>query len=124
MPKLAAFGVPAKRWSTRSDLLSLLEQAKTYLDEAPNGASITDAARAAHLSPYHFAHRFRETFQVSPAQYHRDALVRRAKTLLVTSSASEVAFALGYQSVSAFGRAFKKAVGVTPGAWRGTQSEA
>lgn len=120
MPKpcpaaLAAFGVPAKRWETRTDLLSMLERAKAFLDTAPNGTSISDAAGIANLSPYHFAHRFRETYGVSPATYHRGAVLARARLLLTDSSVSEVADTLGYLSVSAFVRAFRRAYKVTPG---------
>jgi len=126
MPKpcpaaLAAFGVPAKKWVTRTDLLSLLEEARDFLDSAPNGTSMEVAASRACLSPFHFAHRFCQTFGVSPATYHRASLMRRAKLLLKDHSVSWVATELGFQSASAFGRSFRRSVGISPGRWKETQ---
>jgi len=40
-----------------------------------------------------------------------------------TMSVAQVAPAVGYQSESAFNRAFKRQVGRTPGAWRRTEPQ-
>ncbi|HZE89067.1 MAG TPA: AraC family transcriptional regulator, partial [Verrucomicrobiae bacterium] len=55
-----------------------------------------------------------------PMQYLSQWRMQVAARLLrdTKSKVLEVAFAVGYESEAAFSRAFKRAVGVAPGAWR------
>lgn len=111
---LGAFGVPARRWSTRADVFAMLEKARAFLESAPQGVRLQDAAAIAGLSPYHFARTFRDTYGASPAAYHRSLLVARAGQLLQHLSVGEVATELGYQSVSAFSRMYRSSTGAAP----------
>ena len=66
-----------------------------------------------------FAERFTAYVQVPPMQYlTRWRLQRAARLLEEGRTASQAATAVGYQSEAAFHRAFKRLVGVPPGAWR------
>ncbi len=111
---LGAFGVPARRWSTRADVYSMLEKARDFLDSAPQGVRLRDVATIAGMSAYHFARTFNETYGASPAAYHRERLVLRAGQLLRDMSVGEVAVELGYRSASAFTRMYRAATGTTP----------
>jgi len=83
------------------------------------GQEITLEALAAlvHLSPYHFARKFKAATGLPPYQYVLQCRVERAKTLLTAGrhSISEVAQAVGFASQSHLTRHIKAAFGVTPG---------
>jgi AraC-like DNA-binding protein len=61
---------------------------------------------------------------LSLADCLRDARLNRGKMLLADRSrpVDEVAWLCGYSDASAFGKAFRRAFGMTPGEWRGAAS--
>ena len=67
-----------------------------------------------------FADRFTAYVQVPPMQYLARWRLQLAARMLEGGAltVSQVAAAVGYQSEAAFNRAFKRLVGVPPGAWR------
>ena len=77
------------------------------------------AARA-HLSRFHFDRVVTAVSGETPARLRRRILLERAAFRLVTSRASvlEIAIEAGYSSNEAFTRAFRRAYGVGPSAWR------
>ena len=68
-----------------------------------------------------FAERFATIVGISPMHYLTRWRLQLAANLLVHEGVSiaSAAAQVGYQSEAAFNRAFKKHVGITPGAWRG-----
>lgn len=74
-------------------------------------------ARAAGMSPATFYRHFRAKFGTTPAEFVNQARIQKARALLSAEGASvtEVAFEVGFQSVSHFARVFKQATGETPG---------
>jgi AraC-like DNA-binding protein len=81
-------------------------------------------AREAGMSRSAFAERFVDVMGVPPMQYLANWRLQRAARLLERPSMSiaQAAAAVGYESEAAFNRAFKKQVGVPPGAWRKSRS--
>lgn len=77
-------------------------------------------SREAGLSRSAFAERFVDIMGVPPMQYLASWRLQRAARLLEQPSISiaQAAAAVGYESEAAFNRAFKKQVGLPPGAWR------
>lgn len=77
-------------------------------------------AREAALSRSVFAERFAHFVGQPPIQYLTRWRIQRAARLLADGreTVAAVAHAVGYASEAAFSRAFKKAVGVSPAAWR------
>jgi AraC-like DNA-binding protein len=77
-------------------------------------------ARAAGLSRSVLAERFTHFVGQPPMQYLARWRMQRAAGLLADGApkVAAVAFDVGYDSEAAFSRAFKKAVGVPPAAWR------
>lgn len=77
-------------------------------------------AREIGLSRSAFAERFATYVQVPPMQYLARWRLQIATRLLEdkTKSVAQAAAEVGYLSEAAFNRAFKKYVGVAPGAWR------
>jgi AraC-like DNA-binding protein len=77
--------------------------------------SIEDLARVASLSPRSFERRFVSETGLSPRTWFRRARLRAASAALASGRpVTEVAFACGYTSSSAFGAAYRSVFGTTP----------
>lgn len=114
-------GVPARRWSTRTDLLKQLEIAKSWLDGAPlDKVNVKAAAKHAGLSLHHFIRLFGESYGLTPHRYVTARRIECAKVLLAEGARSvgEVATEVGFGNQSAFSRLFRAHVGQTPKAYR------
>jgi AraC-like DNA-binding protein len=79
-----------------------------------------DLAARVHLSRFHFDRVVSAVAGETPARFRRRVLLERAAYRLVTTGAGilEVALEAGYSSNEAFTRAFRRAYGVAPAAWR------
>lgn len=98
-----------------------LARVESLLHEAVGGpADIGTIAAAVDIHPVHLARVFRRHHGCSPGEYLRRLRVRRACELLAGTDRPLVAIALatGYADQSHFTRHFKRATGVTPGAYR------
>lgn len=99
----------------------LVGRALARLHERPaHGWTLDELAAAAATSRTVLAERFRERTGVPPMQYLAQWRMQLACRMLDDGRASiaQIAGDVGYESESAFQRAFKKVVGVSPGAWR------
>lgn len=86
--------------------------------------SLDELAKEASLSRSALAERFTQVVGVPPMQYLAQWRIQLAASLISggTLSIGAVATQVGYESEAAFNRAFKRLVGLTPGAWRKTRS--
>lgn len=77
-------------------------------------------ARAALMSPSHFARSFRAAYGETPYGYLMTRRIERAKALLRlgTMSVTEVCMEVGCTSLGSFSARFTELVGVTPSAYR------
>jgi AraC family transcriptional regulator len=85
------------------------------------GLTLEQMAATAHLSPCHFARRFKATTGLPPYQYIIMRRVERAQQLLQQGrdlSLAQVAARAGFSDQSQFSLHFKRVVGVTPGQFR------
>jgi AraC-like DNA-binding protein len=82
--------------------------------------SIPRLAGAVAMSPSRFAARFSESLGESPMAYVAKWRMNVACRKLTASriGVDQIAADVGYESVAAFNRAFKKHVGLPPAAWR------
>ncbi len=88
---------------------------------APGGRwTVEGLAGLVGLSPSRFAARFRAAVGRSPMNYVLGLRIGIAARLLerTEDSVSSIADAVGYDNVPAFGRAFKRTLGSSPGRWR------
>jgi AraC-like DNA-binding protein len=78
--------------------------------------NVEQLARAAAMSPSHFAHRFRAVARVSPMRYLREVRLDVARARLLGNGArvSQVAVEVGFESPAHFTREFKRRFGVSP----------
>jgi AraC family transcriptional regulator len=82
--------------------------------------SLEEIARAAHLSPFHFARLFKKLTGATPHAYLAGLRAARAQALLAETDlpVTEVGARVGYMSSSHFARAFRQATGLSPRAYR------
>lgn len=88
--------------------------------EPARGWTLEDLARASGMSRSVLAERFTEVVGETPMRYLTRWRMQRATCLLNSPGRTidAVAAEVGYQSESAFSRAFKTLVGESPGSWR------
>ena len=90
--------------------------------EAQAGArlSVDTLAAEAAVSPYHFLRIFEQVVGVTPGQYMLRTRLRRAAVKLRRSrdAVATVALDCGFDDLSTFNRQFRRATGLTPGAYR------
>jgi AraC-like DNA-binding protein len=81
---------------------------------------LSELAREARLSPYHFLRTFQSVTGVTPHQYLLRLRLQRAAVRLRTEAAKivDVALESGFGDVSNFNRTFRAEFGVSPRAWR------
>ena len=86
--------------------------------EAPH--SLSELARSAGLSPYHFLRIFRRVTGITPHQWLLRARLRKAAQLLVTTGEAVTGIALdvGFEDLSNFIRSFRAEFGVAPRQYR------
>ena len=92
-------------------------QAKRWIEARVNESiTLDELASSVAVSKYHLLRTFREAFGVPPLQYHRQLRLEHARRLLRLPhlSVREVAARVGYESTTAFTRAFKREYGVAP----------
>ncbi len=87
--------------------------------------TVPELARAASVSRSVLDARFRQVLGRSPIRYLTDWRMHLAQDLLATTDLGVVAVAhrVGYEAEEAFSRAFKRAHGSAPGAWRAAHSQ-
>ncbi len=98
-----------------------IRRVRDYLEAHLTGnPSLADLAEVAGLSPHHLARTFTRVTGQPPHRYLLIRRLERAKLLLARSprTIAEIAFDLGFSSQGHFHRAFRKQVGIPPGAYR------
>jgi AraC family transcriptional regulator len=115
-----AQNLPALRRTTRDELIRRVARAESYLIETAHDATLEGAAAAASLSPFHLIRVFRAAYGETPLAWAAARRLERARdALILTADAIEdIARAAGYESRTAFDRAFARRFGATPGAVR------
>ncbi|BBH20312.1 AraC family transcriptional regulator [Paenibacillus baekrokdamisoli] len=98
-------------WFTR--MKNALELMEENLEEQ---LDITEIAKAAYSSPFHFQRMFHMLTGMTVAEYSRKRKLTLAAQELAISTAKvvDVAFKYGYDSPESFSKAFRKIHGVTP----------
>ena len=109
---------PQSRASSRIECIA------TNLGTHNGKAGVGAMAREAGLSQSHFHALFKATTGHSPRQYEIDQRLNAAveRLIFTRDPISEIAYAAGYENVSAFGRLFKGRFGMSPSEFRITSS--
>jgi len=129
---LASFG---EQLSHHCEQLSIIDQgsepemvakAKKYIHENLDQAlTLGQVARVAGLSESHFCRMFKDATHLTLTDYVNRCRIEWAKRELLNPEVriSEIAFEIGYQSLSQFNRSFARIVGTSPTNFRKEQLE-
>jgi AraC-like DNA-binding protein len=113
--------VPAVKPATRAHVLGLLERGRERIIAAEGvGVSLEVLATEVGLSKFHFLRLFKAAYGQSPLAFAEQRRMAAAARRLASSPAPilQVAGDLGYDSPSAFARAFRRHQGAAPAAFR------
>jgi len=87
---------------------------------SPEQLTLTELARVAAMSPYHFLRTFRAVVGMTPYQFVLRTRLHRAAVDLRRSNApiSTIVFDAGFNDLSTFNRRFRRLMGASPRAYR------
>ncbi|WP_309396403.1 PocR ligand-binding domain-containing protein [Cerasicoccus maritimus] len=105
----------------------LVANAKKYIqDRYQDQLSLDDAAKAVNASTRHFCKVFKQATGITFTDYLSRVRVEKAKTMLANPNlrVSEIAFGVGFDSISQFNRSFKRITGQTPTEYRRIKARA
>ena len=100
-------------------------KARKYIDEhSREELSLTRVAKAVNMNTNYLSENFKQVTGIKFVDYVAHARFKNACDLLRNSRLriSEIAFAVGFQSLSQFNRVFKKLSGKSPSAYRAAHS--
>ncbi|MDA1362616.1 AraC family transcriptional regulator [Glycomyces luteolus] len=85
-----------------------------------NPLDVPALARVALMSPAHFSRTFRDTFGETPHRYLQRRRIERACAMLRDTDATvtEIALAVGFDSLGTFSRTFSQIIGRPPTQYR------
>lgn len=109
--------VQAQKLSTQKDVYTALLRARRFIDKHfASPLMLDDLAKEAAMSPFKFNREFKQVFQCTPGQYLTERRLAYAQRLLHKESLSvlDIALSVGWESVTSFNKAFKKAFGLSP----------
>ncbi|MEL7624387.1 MAG: Ada metal-binding domain-containing protein [Clostridiales bacterium] len=118
---------PCKR--CRPDLLSyqplkeLAEKAKDLIDSSiENKLALANELRNLGLTQHRLAELFRDHYGLTISEYSQRVRLEKARVMLAATREpiANIAFDVGFESLSAFYRFFRKQTGMTPSAYRQT----
>jgi len=98
-----------------------IARAKAYIHEHQGeDISLGQVARAVNTSTFYFCKLFKKVTGINFTDYLSRARIEKAKSLLLNPNlrVSEIAFEVGFQSLTHFNRVFKKLLGQSPTQYR------
>jgi AraC-like DNA-binding protein len=115
-PHLRPFPGPSGR--DRAEHAAVRRAARLLRERWNDTVTLAELSAAANLSRFELVRRFREQLGLPPHAFQLDLRVAAARRLLAAGRpAAEVAYACGFADQPHLTRVFKRAVGVTPGAY-------
>jgi AraC-like DNA-binding protein len=104
----------------RAEPVQIWKARKFIKEHAGEELSLRKVAKTANISANHLSEKFKQVTGVNFVDYIALTRFEKACNLLLNSNLriSEIAFAVGFQSLSQFNRVFKKLSGKTPTTYR------
>jgi AraC-like DNA-binding protein/ligand-binding sensor protein len=99
----------------------VITRAKQYIEaHQSDELSLNEVAKAVNTSSFYFCKLFKKATGLNFTDYVSRVRVEKAKNLLLNPNArvSEVAFEVGFQSLTHFNRVFRRVVGESPSEYR------
>src|SRR6266487_2901498 len=119
-PRANRFTQVALQDRNRAEPVEIWKARKFIHAHSDEELSLTKVAKFVNISPNHLSDKFKEVTGVNFVDYIARTRTEEARELLANSNLriSEIAFAVGFQSLSQFNRVFKKLTGKSPSAYR------
>ena len=104
----------------RAEPVEIWKARKLIRDHSDGELSLTEVAKSVNLSANYLSEKFKEVTGINFVRYVGQTRTARARDLLRNSNLriSEIAFAVGFQSLSQFNRVFKKLTRKSPTQFR------
>ena len=102
-------------------------RAKQYIQEhQTEDLSLGQVAKAVNTSTYYFCKMFKKVTGINFTDYLSRVRIEKAKNLLLNPNlrVSEIAYEVGFQSLTHFNRVFKRIIGQSPTVYRGQLARA
>jgi AraC-like DNA-binding protein/ligand-binding sensor protein len=99
----------------------VIAKARAYIHEhQTEELSLGQVAKAANMSSYYFCKMFKKIVGINFTDYVARVRIEKSKNLLLNPNlrVSEIAFEVGFQSLTHFNRVFKKILGQSPTEYR------
>lgn len=99
----------------------VVTHAKNFIREhQSDDLTLTMVAKAVNTSTYYFCKLFKKATGIHFTQYLSRVRIEKAKNLLLNPNlrVSEIAYEVGFQSLTHFNRVFKKVTGLSPSSYR------
>lgn len=121
LPKHELKGIDLRN-GDRAEPVEIWKARKLIAERSSEELPLSRVAKSVNISANHLSEKFKQVTGINFVNYLTRIRVDRACRLLGDSSEriSEIAFAVGFQSLSQFNRAFKKLTGKSPTAYRNT----
>lgn len=101
--------------------------AKDFIDaNIHESVALDEVASEVHMSRYYLCRRFKKATGMTLTEYINERRVEMARNMLANTSlrVADIAFEVGFQSLSQFNRCFRKITGITPTKFRQSGGEA
>jgi AraC-like DNA-binding protein/ligand-binding sensor protein len=105
----------------------VIARAKQYIAEhQTEELSLDQVAKSVHTSKFYFCKMFKKATGINFTDYLSRVRTERAKNLLLNPNlrVSEIAYEVGFQSLTHFNRVFKRILGESPTEYRGRLTQA
>ena len=111
---------PSFQNGERAEPVEIWKARKFILEHSDEELGLTKVAKSVNISANHLSEKFKEVTGVNFVDYIARTRTERARELLQNSNLriSEIAFAVGFQSLSQFNRVFKKLTRKSPTQFR------
>ena len=106
-------------------LYKRIVQAKVFIDNNyADKIDLDNISDKAYFSKFHFIRLFKEIYGKTPHQYLTFVRIGKAIQLLrANKPATEVCYAVGFETLSSFGKLFKRNIGVSPSTFQEEQQK-
>ena len=125
MPRTTQIAPVTWQNSARPEPVEIWKARNFIHEHSDEELSLTKVAKFVNISPNHLSDKFKEVTGLNFVDCIARTRTERARELLQNSNLriSEIAFAVGFQSLSQFNRVFKKLSGKSPSAHRAARAK-
>lgn len=115
----------AERYRNRNEPIEIWRARNFIREHSDDELSLTKVAKFVNISANHFSEKFKAVTGINFVDYVARIRVEKARDLLQDRHLriSEIAFIVGFQSLSQFNRVFKKLSGRSPTQYRAARAK-